>query len=114
MKNESQILMEQLVNTIKRSQEYNQYQNLLVSIKRQPEIYQRIGEFRRRSMAFQMSDHVNHIEANNELQKEFDDLRTNGLANEFMAAEHQYCQMIQGLQNDFLEQIDLNIDFLDY
>lgn len=113
MKNESQLLMEQLVDTIKRSQEYIQYQDLLNDLKKQPDIYRRIGEFRRRNIALQMSDNGNNIEANNNLQKEFADLQTNGLANEFMAAEHQYCQMIRQLQNYFLEQLDLEISFLD-
>lgn len=112
MNNESQLIMEQLVNTIKRSQEYNQYQSLLENLKKQPEIYRRIGEFRRRSISLQMSDNGNNIEANNALQKDFADLQTNGLANEFMAAEHQYCQMIRSLQNYFLEQLDLETDFL--
>lgn len=112
MNNESKLLMEQLVHAIKHSQEYNQYQSLLENVKRHPEIYQRIGEFRRRSILFQNSDHANAIDENNQLQKEFADLQNNGLANEFMAAEHQYCQMIRELQKYFLDNLDLEIDFL--
>ena len=113
MNGESQMLMEQLVDAIKRSQEYNQYQSLLQNIKNYPDIYRRVGEFRRRSVVFQMTDHGNVIEENNVLQKEFADLQNNGLANEFMAAEHQYCQMIRSLQNYFLDQLDLEVGFLD-
>lgn len=113
MNNEPQMLMDELVKCIKASQEYNQYQNLLVTLKGQPEIYYRIAEFRRRSIALQMSDDGQSIEANNALQKEFADLQTNGLANEFMAAEHQYCHMIRKLQNYFLEHLDLETSFLD-
>lgn len=106
-------IMEQLINAVKRSQEYNQYQNLLASLKRQPELYQRVAEFRRRSISLQLADNVNMIDANNGLQKEFADLQTNGLASEFMVAEHQYCQLIRELQNLFLENLDLEIDFLE-
>lgn len=112
MYSESQILMEQLVDAIRRSQEYNQYRSLLESMKNHPELYQRVGEFRRRNILFQMTDHANAIEENNELQKEFADLKSNGLASEFMAAEHQYCRMIKGLQDYLLENIDLEIDIL--
>lgn len=112
MSNESQLLMEQLVEAIRQSQEYNHYQSLLEKVKKHPEIYRRIGEFRRRSILFQVSDHVNAIDENNALQKEFADLQNNGLANEFMAAEHQYCQMIRGLQDYFLDHLNLDIDFL--
>ena len=112
MNDESQILMEQLVDAIKHSQEYNRYQSLLENVKKHPDIYHRIGEFRRRSIMFQTSDHVNAIDENNALQKEFADLQNNGLANEFMAAEHQYCQMIRKLQGYFLDHLDLELDFL--
>ena len=68
MSGETQLLMEQLVDAVKRTQEYNQYQTLLENVRKRPEIYQRIGEFRRRSIAFQMTDHANPIEENNQLQ----------------------------------------------
>lgn len=112
MNSELQFLMEQLVDGLRRSQEYNQYQSLLEAVKKRPELYQRIGEFRRRNLLFQMTDHANAIEENNELQKEFSDLKINGLASEFMAAEHQYCRMIKGVQDYFLEQVDLDINIL--
>ena len=89
MSGETQLLMEQLMEAVKRTQEYNQYQTLLESVKKHPDIYRRIGEFRRGSIVFQMTDHANPIEENNALQKEFADLQTNGLANEFLAAEHR-------------------------
>ena len=69
MSGETQLLMEQLVDAVKRTQEYNQYQTLLENVRKRPEIYQRIGEFRRRSIAFQMTDHANPIEEYNQLQK---------------------------------------------
>ena len=56
MSGETQLLMEQLVDAVKRTQEYNQYQTLLENVRKRPEIYQRIGEFRRRSIAFQMTE----------------------------------------------------------
>ncbi len=113
MSGEAELLMEQLLEVVKRSQEYNQYKNLLESVKKQQDLYHRIGEFRRRSIVLQLSDNVNMIDENNNLQKEFADLQNNGLASEFMAAEHQYCQLIRRLQKRFLEEVDLDIDFLE-
>ena len=113
MNNEINMLLEQLLDAVRQSKEYNQYQNLLASLKKQPELYQRIGEFRRRSVSLQLAENVNMIEENNALQKEFADLQVNGLASEFMAAEHQYCQLIRELQSHLLEEIDLEIDFLE-
>lgn len=113
MSNEADLLIGQLIDAIKRSQEYNQYQNLLESVKNQPELFQRIGEFRRRSLSLQLSDSTNLIEENNALQQEFADLQSNGIAGEFLAAEHQYCKLIRHLQDQFLEQVDVDIDFLE-
>ena len=113
MRGETQLLMEPLMEAVKRTQEYNQYQTLLESVKKHPDIYRRIGEFRRGSIVFQMTDHANPIEENNTLQKEFADLQTNGLANEFLAAEHQYCMMIKKMQEYFLDHLDLELEFLD-
>ena len=101
MSGETQLLMEQLMEAVKRTQEYNQYQTLLESVKKHPDIYRRIGEFRRGSIVFHA------------LQKEFADLQTNGLANEFLAAEHQYCMMIKRMQGYFLDHLDLELEFLD-
>jgi len=105
--------MEKVIALIHSSQEYNQYQNLLDTIKSQPEIYQRIAQFRRRSVLIQMQENVDMISENNNLQNEFYDLQQNGLASEFMAAEHQYVQMLREIQTEFLDKIDLAIDFLD-
>jgi cell fate (sporulation/competence/biofilm development) regulator YlbF (YheA/YmcA/DUF963 family) len=110
---EVQGLMEQLVEAVRRTQEYNQYQTLLENVKRYPELYRRIGEFRRRSITVQLTDYGNPIEANNALQKEFSDLQKNGLANEFMVAEHQYGMMLRELQGYLLDNADLELEFLD-
>jgi cell fate (sporulation/competence/biofilm development) regulator YlbF (YheA/YmcA/DUF963 family) len=105
--------MENLIAMIHSSQEYNQYQNLLDTIKSQPEIYQRIAQFRRRSVLIQTQENVDMISENNTLQNEFFDLQQNGLASEFMAAEHQYVQMLREIQTKFLNNLDLEINFLD-
>jgi cell fate (sporulation/competence/biofilm development) regulator YlbF (YheA/YmcA/DUF963 family) len=113
MNGEAQVLMEQLVEAVKRTQEYNQYQTMLENVKRYPDLYRRIGEFRRRSLTVQMTDCANPIEQNNALQNEFSDLQKNGLANEFMVAEHQYCMMLRELQGYFLDSTGLELGFLD-
>ncbi len=112
MNGEVRELMDQLMKAVERSQEFVQYQSLLEGIKRQPEVYQRIGEFRRRNLGLQMSGNVS-LEQNSSLQNEFSDLQSNGLANEFMVAEHQYCTMIREMQSTLLDRVHLEIDFLD-
>ena len=111
--NEVEILMEEVTKRLPETREYNQYKNLLERLKEQPDLYHRVGEFRRRSIMLQMSDNVCAVHANNELQNEFRDLQNNGLSSEFLAAEHQYCQMIRRLQEKFLESAQIETDFLE-
>lgn len=111
--NEVEILMEEVTKRLPETKEYNQYKNLLERLKTQPDLYRRVGEFRRKSLALQMNDSVNPVQANNELQNEFRDLQNNGLASEFFVAEHQYCRMVRELQEKLLESAQIQTDFLE-
>lgn len=106
-------MIDDIVQQIKSTKEYNQYQSLLERIKSQPELYRRIGEFRSRSLYVQMKDGEEFIAENNNLQNEFQDLQNNGLANEFLAAEHQYCSMVRQIQNRFLEGVQIDTSFIE-
>lgn len=105
--------MEQLIQVLYRSKEYNQYQTLLGKIKEKEELFRRIGEYRRRTIYLQKSNTENLIQANNDLENEFRDLQNNVLVNEYLVAEHQYCKMIQKLQEQFLEAACIETGFLD-
>lgn len=106
-------VMQELIDSIRTTKEYNQYQSLLESVKRKPELYARIGEYHRKSLALQMNKSPNFIQENNDLQKEYADLQNNGLTNEFLAAEHQYCNMVQKLQEKFINAVNIETDFLE-
>ena len=54
--NEVEILMEEVTKRLPETKEYNQYKNLLERLKEQPDLYHRVGEFRRRSIMLQMSE----------------------------------------------------------
>ena len=110
---EIEILTNQLTEAVIKSKEYNQYKSILEKIKSQPDLYNRIGEYHRRSLALQLSDCENIIYENNKLQKEFIDLQNNGLSNEFFAAEHQYCSLVKKIQNTILEAVDIDTGFLE-
>ncbi len=106
-------LMAEVIKKLSETTEYNQYQILLERVKTQPELYRRIGEFRRRSLMLQFNGDIDPIHANNELQKEFGDLQHNGLANDFMVAERRYCNIVRSLQEQLLEGANVSTDFLE-
>lgn len=111
--NEINELMNRIVMKLPETKEYNQYKNLLDRLKAQPDLYRRVGEFRRRSIGIQLGDENNAVHANNELQNEFRDLQNNGLVSDFFVAEHQYCRMIRDLQEKFLESAQIETGFLE-
>ena len=83
--NEMKQLMTELTDRLRKTNEYNQYINVLSRLKQDPELYARIGDYRRRSLWIQMQEGEAFIQGNNGLQKDFADLQENGLANEFFA-----------------------------
>jgi hypothetical protein len=110
--NEMKQLMTELTDRLRKTNEYNQYINVLSRLKQDPELYARIGDYRRRSLWIQMQEGEAFIQGNNGLQKDFADLQENGLANEFFAAEHQYIAMVKELQEQFLEGSAVETSFL--
>lgn len=111
--NEVNELMNEIARKLPDTKEYNQYKNLLDRLRAKPDLYRRVGEFRRRSIGVQLGDRGNAIHANNELQNEFRDLQNNGLVNDFFVAEHQYCRMIRDLQEILLESAQIETGFLE-
>lgn len=102
--NEMKQLMTELTDRLRKTNEYNQYINVLSRLKQDPELYARIGDYRRRSLWIQMQEGEAFIQGNNGLQKDFADLQENGLANEFFAAEHQYIAMVKELPGAVLRR----------
>ena len=77
--NEMKQLMTELTDRLRKTNEYNQYINVLSRLKQDPELYARIGDYRRRSLWIQMQEGEAFIQGNNGLQKDFADLQENGL-----------------------------------
>ena len=54
--NEMKQLMTELTDRLRKTNEYNQYINVLSRLKQDPELYARIGDYRRRSLWIQMQE----------------------------------------------------------
>ncbi len=105
--------VQNLIRALNGTTEYNQYHNLLERIKKQPELYERVADFRRRSLWIRTAEDIDRIHEVNNLQNQFKDLQNNGLTNEFMIAESQYCHLVQDIQQKLLEGADIETEFLD-
>ena len=67
--NEMKQLMTELTDRLRKTNEYNQYINVLSRLKQDPELYARIGDYRRRSLWIQMQEGEAFIQGNNDCRK---------------------------------------------
>lgn len=104
---------EELIGEIRRSKEYNQYQRLLENLKRDQGLYNRVNDYRKRNFFMQLDEKDSAFQENASLGAEFEDLESCELAQEFLAAEATYCKMIRKINDQILDCLDLDLDFLD-
>ena len=95
------------VRDIKETQEFKEYEELLESIKRQPELYEMANAFRKKNYAIQRRESGERlIECLEELEKEFEDVRAIPLVDDFLAAELCFCKMMQEINELIWEKIN--------
>lgn len=110
---EVELQTQNLVVTIKNSNEYNQYHRLLKNIMQDSVLYGRINEFRRRIIELQLGSEGDILTEMNSLYDEFADLLQNQKAEEFLLAEQQYTKLLRSVQNSITEAADIDIEFLE-
>ena len=107
------IKTEELVVAVLESEEYKEYLEYLAKIKEQPELYERVCDYRRRNFELQNMDvNDNMFDEVMRFQMENAAIRKNALVNEFLKAELSVCRMLQGITRTISERIELDIDFL--
>lgn len=102
-----------LVDTIKKSNEYNQYQMLLKNVMQDQGAYNRLNEFRRRNFILQMNSNVDAIDSGAALYSEYADVVNRPDIKEFLSAEQRYIRMIRQIYRTLDESVNMNIDFLE-
>ena len=107
------IKTEELVQAILASEEYREYLECFAKIKEQPELYERVGDYRKRNFELQNMDiNDNMFDEVMRFQMENAAIRKNALVNEFLKAELSVCRMLQGITRTISERIELDVDFL--
>lgn len=89
--------VEQLIAEILSSDEYRAYDEQRNKVKKYPELKAQIDEFRERNFLIQTSDDENSMEKLEAFEKEYSDFRENPLVSDFLAAELDFCRMMQGV-----------------
>ena len=107
------IKTEELVQAILASEEYREYLECFAKIKEQPELYERVGDYRKRNFELQNMDVTdNMFDEVMRFQMENAGIRKNELVNEFLKAELSVCRMLQGITRVIADSVELDTDFL--
>lgn len=102
-----------LIEIIRGSNQFNQYQLLLNKIMQDKPLYNRMNEFRRRNFILQMDNQRDVLDGSTELSKEFSDVLAKTEVKEFLSAEQRYVSMIRQIKRKLDSSLELNIDFLE-
>lgn len=98
---------EHFVEEIRRSDTYKEYNFQKEKIKKQPELFKRVEEFRQRNFALQSSsqgdDLLDKLDA---FEKEYEEFRANPLVDDFLRAELAFCRMMQKVNVQITAELD--------
>lgn len=106
-------LKAQLRKAIQNSNEYVEYKRLEAVIMRNPDLKRQIDEFRRRNFEIQNSEECGDIlEATENLNAQFSDMRSQETVNRYLNAEVCLCRLVQDLCFTIVDAVDFELDFL--
>ena len=88
--------VEQMVQAIRNTDAYLEYQKQLACVKEQPELKRQIDEFRTRNFELQTSKDTN-FDKLDQFTRENEAFRENPLVSDFLAAELAFCRMMLGI-----------------
>ena len=86
--------VEQMVQAIRNTDAYLEYQKQLARVKEQSELKRQIDEFRTRNFELQTSKDTN-LDKLDQFTRENEAFRENPLVSDFLAAELAFCRMMQ-------------------
>ena len=99
----------ELVRAIKRSDVYIRYQSARDGLSKEPELEQKVHEFRRKNFQIQNSGNANLFDEVDQLEKENTELRRKPVVEEFLSSELAFCRAIQQVNWTLIEQLDFDI-----
>lgn len=92
---------------IQQSDTYKEYLFQREKIKKQPELYEKVNEFRQRNFELQnetdSGDLLDRMEA---FEREYAKFRENPLVEDFLRAELSFCRMMQDINTLLTSEID--------
>lgn len=92
------------------SKTYKEYLDQREKLKKQPELYERVNEYRQRSFDLQNeADGDDIFERMEAFDREYEELRENPLVDDFLDAEVAFCRMMQEVYMLLAEEVDFEV-----
>ena len=92
---------------VKQSEAYQEYARQLARIKEEPELYEKVNEFRKRNFDIQNNEAPERLmERLEELDREYAWLREKAEVDEFLNAELKFCRMMQEIDALIIRELD--------
>lgn len=103
--------LKNLIDAVKDSSEYKEYQRIRNLVHQEPEKERAIDEFRRRNFELHKCRNVDLYAEMDRLEGEFAPLRAQAYVNEYLAAELALCRMIQKINYSLMMEIEFDLRF---
>ncbi|MDO4302306.1 MAG: YlbF family regulator [Bacillota bacterium] len=95
------------VKSIKETEVYKRYSFQLGKIKKSPELFAQVNEFRRRNYEIQNTSQVDELFDKMELfEKEYEKFRENPIVDDFLRAELALCRLMQEISEFVTSELD--------
>lgn len=99
--------MDCLICAIKQSDVYQEYRKQKEALKAFPDLRVRLDEFRMKNFELQHSENTeNLLEESEAIEREYESVRENPLAEKFLTAEVDFCRMMQEINVQMMEAVD--------
>lgn len=100
---------EALVHAMLNSEEYQNYQRYEGELRSKPKLREQVDEFRIRNYHLQRQEGIDLYEEVDNLEREFEHVRKNALANAYLEAELAVCKMMQDTQTALVKSLNISI-----
>ncbi len=97
--------LDNLIDTIKSDDIYLEYKKQLDLLRRDPELKRQVDDFRKRNYDMQMDGDLDFAKLES-FREEYREFRTNPLVDSFLAAELDFCRMMQNINFKIIDAVD--------
>lgn len=105
--------LDSLVQAIRTSEEYADYQQMKIRLHEQPDLERRVNEFRKKNFDMQNDSNIDLYEEVDNFEGANRELRSNQLVVEYLSAELAFCRVVQNINWKIIEGLDFEIGFID-